>query len=123
MLCAAGGPGGPCSFGMPAAKQRFAINELIRTNLLYRSVQYRVRVKINAKLGWFTKQHAGPNPVSKSIRLLLRIMTSLLPIIDLLNLQMMTTQNQYLPFTYGNKLVCVGFEGSVAPMGLSPQKL
>ena len=78
MLCAAGGPGGPCSFGMPAAKQRFAINDLIRTILLYRSVQYRVRMKINAKLGWFTKQHAGPNPVSGSIRLLLRIITSLL---------------------------------------------
>ena len=35
-------------------------------------------MKINAKLGWFTKQHAGPNPVSGSIRLLLRIITSLL---------------------------------------------
>ena len=67
MLCAAGGPGGPCSFGMPAAKQRFAINDLIRTILLYKSVQYRVRMKINAKLGWFTKQHAGPNPVSAGI--------------------------------------------------------
>ena len=78
MLCAAGGPSGPCSLGMPAAKQQFAINDLIRTILLYRPVQYRVPMKIIAKLGWFTKQHAGPIPVSGSISLLLRIITSLL---------------------------------------------
>jgi len=49
---------------MPAAKQQFAINDLIRTILLYRPVQYRVPMKIIAKLGWFIKQHAGPIPVS-----------------------------------------------------------
>ena len=33
-----------------------------------------------------------------------------------------TTHNNCL-FTYSNKLVCVGFEGCVARLGLRPQKL
>ena len=64
VLCTAGWPGCPCLFGISAAKQLFAINDLVRTMVLYRSVGYCVHMKLNAKLGWFTKQHAWPNPVS-----------------------------------------------------------
>ena len=61
MLCTAGGPNGPSLFGMPAAKQRFAINDPIRTIVPNKSVQYCVRMQIEAKLILSPKQLDLPN--------------------------------------------------------------
>ena len=58
------GPGCPSLFGMPAAKQQFAINDLIRTIESDRSVQYCMHLKIKANVACLTKQYALPNPGS-----------------------------------------------------------